>query len=199
LPKHKSATVSLRISDLALKALQEESKKMNVSMNTLANQILLSFATYDRYLSRFGMVKVGVPTLRRIIAAGTDSEIAEAGRYAGMSLPPSFILNMRGKLTLDSVIEYLEIMGRYANMFDYSEASQGGQTTITLVHDFGEKGSLFLEKYVEGMFERLGEKIKILRYPDSITIEVTQASRLLDKHRLDATENMKFLAHETVH
>lgn len=176
--KDRSATVSLRISDMALKALQEESKKMNVSMNTLANQIFLSYASYDRYLSRFGMVKVGIPTLRRIISASTDSEIAEAGKYAGRSLPPSFILNMRGKLTLDSVIEYLEMMGRYANMFDYGEVSQGGQTTITLAHDFGEKGSLFLENYVEGMFERLGEKIKVQRYPDSITIEVPQAGRL---------------------
>ena len=59
--KEKSVTVSLRITDLAYKALQDESKKMNVSLNTLANQIFLSFATYDRYLSRFGMVKVADP------------------------------------------------------------------------------------------------------------------------------------------
>lgn len=176
--KEKSVTVSLRITDLAYKALQDESKKMNVSLNTLANQIFLSFATYDRYLSRFGMVKVSIPTLRRIIGAGTDSEIAEAGKYAGKSLPPSFILNMRGKLTLDSVIEYLSIMGKYANMFDYSEASQGGRTTVTLAHSLGEKGSLFLQNYVEGLFEAVGEKIKVQRYPDSITIEVSEASRL---------------------
>jgi hypothetical protein len=178
--KEKSVTVSLRISDLAYKALQEESKKMNVSLNTLANQIFLSFATYDRYLSRFGMVKVAIPTLRRIISAGTDTEIADAGRYAGRSLPQSFILNMRGKLTLDSVVEYLMIMGKYANMFDYSTTPHGGRTTITLVHDLGEKGSLFLESYVEGMFEQLGEKIKILRYPDSITIEVPEVINVVD-------------------
>ena len=178
--KEKSVTVSLRISDLAYKALQDESKKMNVSLNTLANQIFLAFATYDRYLIRFGMAKISIPTLRRIIGAGTDAEVAQAGRYAGKSLPNSFILNMRGKLTLDTVIEYLTIMGKYANMFDYSEASQGGRTTLTLAHDLGEKGSLFLENYVEGMFEQLGEEIKVHRYPDSITFEVSEASRLSD-------------------
>jgi hypothetical protein len=180
LSKDKSITVSLRISDLAYKALQDESKKMNVSLNTLANQIFLSFATYDRYLSRFGMVKVAIPTLRRIISAGTDAEIVEAGRYAGTTLPQSFILNMRGKLTLESLVEYLMIMGKYANMFDYSTTPQGGRTTITLVHDLGEKGSLFLENYVGGMFEQLGEKIKILRYPDSITIEVPEVINVVD-------------------
>ena len=36
---------------------------------------------------------------------------------------------------------------------------------------------MFLENYVEGMFEAVGEKVKVQRYPDSITIEVSEASR----------------------
>src|SRR5271156_5051654 len=80
--KERTVTISLRVSESALKALQEDAKKQSVSLNTLANQMFVSYSDYDRYLEKFRMVKISTPTLKRIINAATDEAIVEAGRAA---------------------------------------------------------------------------------------------------------------------
>ena len=51
----------------ALDALQEDAKKQNVSVNTLINQLILTYANYDRPMKRFHMVKMSASTFRHIL------------------------------------------------------------------------------------------------------------------------------------
>lgn len=53
----KTVTRSFRINEDAFLALEEEAKKRNISLNTLVNQLFLSFANFDRYFQKFGMTK----------------------------------------------------------------------------------------------------------------------------------------------
>ena len=169
--KEKTVTISFRVSESAFKALQDEAKKHNISLNTLVNQMFVSFAEYDRYLARFGLVKVGMPTFKKIMNAATDSALVEAGRLAGSSLPESFIMAKRGELSLENALEYLRLSSQ-ANMYDYSEVSRSGTTSVTLTHDLGAKGSIFIANYAEAIFKSAGKSVKITQYPDSVTIEV---------------------------
>jgi len=170
--KEKTATISFRISESALRALQEDAKKQNVSLNTLANQMFVSYADYDRFLQKFHMVKLSTPTLKRIINAATDDAIIEAGRNAGGSVPESFILAKTGELTVANALEYLKLMGAHANLFDYSEVTHGGKNSVTLTHDLGAKGSMFLTHYVEAIFASLGKKPKMIQMSDAVAFEV---------------------------
>ena len=52
LAKPKTATASFRLDDLALSAIQEDAKKQNVSVNTLLNQLVLTYANFDRPMKR---------------------------------------------------------------------------------------------------------------------------------------------------
>jgi predicted HicB family RNase H-like nuclease len=47
-----TVTKSFRISESAFLAIEEEAKKRNISVNTLVNQLFLSYANFDRYLER---------------------------------------------------------------------------------------------------------------------------------------------------
>jgi hypothetical protein len=170
--KEKTVTISFRISETALRALQEDAKKQNVSLNTLANQMFTSYADYDRFLEKFHMVKLSIPTLKRIINAATDEAIVDAGSAAGGSVPESFILAKTGSLSVQSALDYLKLMGAHANLFDYSEVTHEGKTSVTLTHDLGTKGSLFLTRYAEAIFKPLGKQLKIRQLPDAVTFEV---------------------------
>lgn len=174
--KERTVTISFRVSESAFKALQEEAKKRNVSLNTLANQLFVAFSEYDRFLDRFKMVKISTPTLKKIIDAATDDAIVAAGRTAGASVPESFILAKRGELSVDNAFEYLSLMGAHANLFDYTDLVHSGKNSVTLTHDLGEKGSLFLASYVESVFRSLGRTVKVIQFPDSITVEVRTES-----------------------
>jgi hypothetical protein len=141
-------------------------------VNTLANQIFTTYSDFDRYLQKFRMVKVSGPTLKRILSASRKEEIAEAGKSAGASVPESFMLAKMGEITLANAIEFLMLMGRYGNFFDFSNVNDVGKSAITLAHDLGPNGSLFLASYVESIFKALGRSVKIDQYPDGITIEL---------------------------
>ena len=43
----RTATASFRLDESALSALQEDARKQNVSVNTLLNQLVLTYANYD--------------------------------------------------------------------------------------------------------------------------------------------------------
>jgi hypothetical protein len=170
--REKTVTVSLRISEAAFKALQDDAKKQNFSLNTLANQLFISYSDYDRFLKRFRMIKVSFPTFRKILDAAKEEAILEAGKTAGASVPESFILSKMGELSVANALEYLRLSGTYANFYDYSEVSHSGRTTITLTHTLGPNWSLFLAHYVEEIFKAAGKQIKITRLSDSLTFEI---------------------------
>ena len=170
--KEKTVTISFRISETAFKALQEDAKKHNVSINTLANQLFVTYAEYDRYLSKFRMIKLSAPTFKRVLNASTDEAISEAAQAAGASVPVSFILAQKGEYNFGNAIDYLRTMGAHANLFDFTESIGTGGSTITLTHDLGMHGTLFLSDYVEALLKPLGHKFEILKYPDAVTIKL---------------------------
>lgn len=170
--REKTVTISFRISEKALKALQEDARKHNTSLNTLANQLFTTYSEYDRYLQKFNMIKISNPTFKRILNAATKEEIVEAGRTAGASVPASFVLAKMGEITPTNAVEYIALMGTYANLFDYSSTTAAGRTVITLTHDLGPNGSVFLASYMESIFKETGRNVRITQYADGVTIEV---------------------------
>jgi len=170
--KEKTVTISFRISESAFKALQNDAKKNNTSLNTLANQLFMAYADYDRFLQKFRMVKLSSPTFKRILNAATKEAIVEAGRSAGSSVPESFIRARMGEINTASAVEYLRLMGAYANLFDYSEVTASGKSSVTLTHDLGENGSLFLASYMDALFKSAGKDVKVAQYENGITIDL---------------------------
>ena len=170
--KEKTVTISFRISEKAFKALQDDAKRNNTSLNTLANQLFMTYAEHDRYLQKFHMIKMSTPTFKRVLNASSTEAIVDAGKSAGSSVPQSFMLAKMGEISAASAVEYLTLMGTYANLFDYTEISISGKSSITLTHDLGPNGSLFLASYVEAIFKQTGKNVKIAQFADGITIDV---------------------------
>ena len=170
--REKTVTISFRIAETAFNALQDEAKKQNLSLNTLANQLFMTYSEYDRFLNKFHMIKLSSPTFKRILNAATDEAIEDAGKSDGDSVPESFILAKVGELSTANAMDYLRKMATYANLFDYSDIVASGKTTITLSHDLGPKGTLFLASYVESIFKPLGRQSKIVRYADAVVAEI---------------------------
>ena len=162
----------MRIGEIAYKALQEDAKKQNASLNTIANQILLAYAEHDRYLKKHGLLKVITPLFTQLLDAGSDESIIEAGKALGPGAIPSAIISMTGELTVPGILDWLKRMGTYSNLFDYNEISHGGKTSVTLAQSFGPKGSLLLASYLDSLFKTAGKQIKITQLRDSVTFEV---------------------------
>ena len=169
----RTVTRSFRIKESAFSALQEEAKKRNVSVNSLLNSLLISFADHDRFLEEFSMVKLARPTLRRILQASSEEAIREAGKKAGSTIPRSFLMAKRGSVTRESLIDYLGLMSQYANLFEFNMTRHAGGTTVTLVHDLGFRGSEFFGEYVKWALRGTGSDEVVQIDEGSVTIELT--------------------------
>ncbi len=142
----KTVTRSFRINEAALAALEEEATRRNVSVNTFLNQQILSFASFDRFFLRLGLVKLSVNTLQRLLNAASDDKIAEAAVVAALDTPRPIILSKYGQVTLETTLEYIKMLSEFANLFEYSLASSPSGKVVTLFHRYGPKGSLILRE-----------------------------------------------------
>ena len=156
----------------ALESLQEDAKAQNVSINTLLNQLLLTYVNYDRPMNRFQMLKLAASTFRHVLQGSHDETIAEAGRLAGSDVPRTFILAKCGRLTKENSLNYLKTMSTYAKLFDYSEVLNEGALSVTLSHNFGAKGTLFLQHYVKAMFAPVDIQAKFFPDENAVVFEL---------------------------
>ena len=168
----KTVTRSFRVSESALHAIEDEARRHNLSANSFVNQLLLSYANYDRFMEKVHMIKMTTPGLRTLMEAGTNEKLAEAGRFAGRSIGKSFIMARKGALSVENSIEQLRAMGDYANYWEFNEVNREGKKIITLIHDLGPKGSLFLSAVGEALFETAGVKPKSTMTDDSVIYEI---------------------------
>jgi len=170
--KPRTATASFRVDKSALDALHEDAKMQNVSVNTLLNQLLLTYANYDRPMKRFQVVKLPASTFRHILEGAQEETLAEAGNSAGSDVPRTYILAKRGKLTVENCLDYLRTMSTHAKLFDYSEVSNDGTLSVTLSHNFGAKGTLFLQHYVQSIFVPLEKELKFSFDDNAVVFEI---------------------------
>jgi N-glycosylase/DNA lyase len=169
----KTVTHSFRLSERALKAIEEESKRQNVSVSTIINQQLLAYAEFERFFRRLGLIKISSATFQRLLEASPDDLIAKAGKEAGADTPSSIMQAKYGEITLDRILDYLEMLSEFANQFEFGRVEQGDKTVITLLHRLGPKGSIFFEDYVQSLFRATNYVPKIHSTDHSVVIEVS--------------------------
>jgi len=169
----KTVTRSFRINESAFLALEEEARKHNMSLNTLVNQLFLSFANFDRSFEKFGMLKISKVAYRRTLKAVPDQEITEAAREVAQNSARVVLLTRYGTLSLAGVLEYLKGLADYAYWFEYNEVvSSERKRVVTLTHSLGEKFSLFMVAYSKSLFEQIAMSPKLTSTEDSITITI---------------------------
>jgi len=167
----KTVTRSFRISESAFLALEEVARKRNISLNTLVNQVFLSFANFDRYFQRFGMTKISKVSYRKTLRAVPDDQVIELAKEVANNSGKVIILARQGTISPKGVLDWLKDLADYANWFQYNEVlSPDGRRVITLTHDVGTKFSIFMVAYSKEMFGLAGMNPRLSSTEDSITI-----------------------------
>jgi hypothetical protein len=162
-PRNRSKTVpkSFRIDESAMKAIEAEAASLNVSPNTLVNQILIQYAEFDRFARKINTVKVSSAPFRGLLSAADTSQLIEVAKSAGSSIPQAFATAKSGKVDLESLIGHIRSLASYAQLFEFSETSDAHGHVVTLIHDFGLNWSIFLVHYITAMFALIGLAPKI--------------------------------------
>jgi len=118
------------------------------------------------------MIKLPASAFKHILQAATDEAIIEAGNSTGRDVPNTYIMSKWGELTVENALNYLKITADHTNLFEYSEIIRDGMINVTLTHDFGSKGSLFLQRYVQAIFEQLNKRPKFSPDENAVAFEL---------------------------
>jgi hypothetical protein len=135
-----------------LTVLDEEAKRMGISVNALVGIILRRYAEFTRYLSKIDMVVINREVLTSLIDLLGEEEVYEIGVKLGQTVLADTIMFWKKETTEKAVMEYIEKMVcRYSDLGTYDERRMpGGEMAIVIRHRLGKKGSRFLEGYLQG-------------------------------------------------
>ena len=167
----KTVTRSFRINEAAFAVLEEEAKRRNVSTNTLLNQQLLQYANYERFV-KVGLVRISSVFFRRLLEAATDEELARVGEAVAIDTPGAVMLEKSGEVTLDTTIEFLQMVSEYSGLYEYSQTKSPNGMVITIIHRLGRKGSVFYSAFFKAIFEAVGYSPKMGTHEHSIEFEI---------------------------
>jgi hypothetical protein len=171
--KKKTVTRSFRIGEESFNALEEDSLRHKVSLNTLVDQLFETHAMYVKFFERLGLLRISSATFRRILEAAPDEELAKAATSSARDTAKVVILAKYGELNLTSLLDYLYSMSEYGGWGEYNESeSNSGKRVITFMHNYGQKGSIFLSNLIKFLFEEIGSEPKISTTEHAVVIEV---------------------------
>ena len=170
--REKTVTRSFRISQSAFKGLEDDAARRNISVNTLVNQLFLVHTKWGRFFDEIGSIRISKSTFGRLLQASSDDAVVEASRLSGLDTPRAIIVAKHGTLSLSTVLDYVRSTSTYGGYAEYSEVETQGRLVITMMHNLGNKGSLFLSSILESIFGLVDCHPKITSSEHAVMIEL---------------------------
>lgn len=149
----KTVLKTIRITQELDNILKRDAKTKGVNVNAHITSIFTKNAEWDRYVERFGgLITIRHETLRSILELIRDNDaIYNVAYEASYRIPKEFLLLWFKKIDVESYLEYLSLVCRYAGWAQLEiDKHDGDQYIATLIHNMGEKWSYWLKGAIEG-------------------------------------------------
>jgi len=153
----KTVLRTIRLSEELDELLQDDANSKRISVGAMLSNILTKYSEWDRYAEKFAMISLRQETIRAILEATDDDTLIIKAREIGAKIPREFLMFWFKRTDLESYIRYIELLCNYGNFARFELKTDGRTYLITLLHDMGQKWSLFL-RYVmeEGIMTSVG-------------------------------------------
>ena len=167
----KTSTITFRIDEKYVKGLRKEAEEKRISLNTLANQIFGDHVEYDQFMEKFGMIEMSKGSFKELLDSLDEKNIINFAKSIGSTEPKDFILFKWKKLTPDSVTEFIKMYFEHCGYGMCDILTEEGENTVSVHHDFGKKGSIFLKSFLEAIIQStLERECKITISENSVSL-----------------------------
>ena len=151
--KQTTEGITFRIPSSSISQLREESKKKQVSLNTLVNQILKDHLDWHASAALAGFFYVPRSTFTRLVDHLTEEEISELAIIIAKRVIDVGLL-LRGEFTLLSFLNILENWSRISS-FPYKHAVANEVHNFIIQHDMGSNYSFFVKEIFQYIFQEI--------------------------------------------
>lgn len=168
----KTSTITFRIDEEYEKGLRKEAEEKRISMNTLANQIFGDHVEFDQFMKKFGMVEMSKGSFKDLLNSLDEKNIINFAKSIGSKEPKDFILFKWKELTSDTVSKFIKMYFEKCGYGMCDMQIDDGANNVSVHHDFGKKGSLFLKAFLEAIVQSSLERDSNVSITDnSVTLK----------------------------
>lgn len=151
-------TISIRVPKSLKGKLEELSKKNQVNLNLLINQILIKNVQWDEHLTKMGWLQFEPSVVKEIFKRLDMKEINEIA----VSIKSDIVNAIKfiyGESTLKNTVDFIEMWLRSTNTpFRHIEDKKAHKFLIK--HNLGKKWSSFASKVIEEIIQEIGFKVE---------------------------------------
>ena len=167
----KTSTITFRIDEKYEKGLRKEAEEKRISLNTLANQIFGDHVELDQYMKKFGMVEMSKGSFRELLHSLDEKNIINFAKSIGSKEPKDFILFKWKELTVNSISDFIKMYFEHCGYGMCDMEINDGVSMVSIHHEFGKKGSIFLQAFLEAIIQSTLEKEgKVISTENSVTL-----------------------------
>lgn len=171
--KSPKKTTSFRVEPDTLEKLDLASKEDNISLNTLVNQVLASYVSWERPAIKAGWVTIKEEVVKSIIDMLTENEIKRIAVNSAKNVTKDTLLSMTGRYDLRTWLAVTRHRSERSG-FHYQESRKDGQIDIIIKHNMGLNWSVFHKWYYNQMLRDLGYSTIIDYTEKTIVIAIKQ-------------------------
>jgi len=176
--KKKTYPITFRLPEKLVEDLKKEAENVQISLNTLANQVFERYICWERYSGKMGLIPMTRPFLKAVVKSLSNEEIKKIAHNASKDALKELVLITRGNFTLDDFVSVFNEWLRVSWMTHrYSYDAKGHHYII--YHDLNKKWSLYLSELMNAICNDLaGIKSTIAVRKDSISVSLSSNGSL---------------------
>jgi len=168
----KTLTITFRIDQEFENGLRKEAEEKRISMNTLANQIFGDHVELGQFMKKFGVVEMSKGAFKELLNSLDEKNIINFAKSVGSKEPRDFILFKWKELTYESVSDFIKIYFEHCGYGMCDMQRDDNNNTISVHHDFGINGSIFLKGFLEGLIQStLKKEVSVITTDNSVILK----------------------------
>jgi hypothetical protein len=169
--RKRTTTGTFRIPEDTYQAIQREAENREVSLNTLVNQILHAHLE-EEIIGKSLFVRMPKSVYKSFLSAITDEQAREIGELDAERVAKSLMLAKHGTVSTYGILEHLRLFANSAGYGEYSEVEEEGKKIVTIMHEFGRRGSILFAAHARALFQMNGSQPKISTTDGALIIEI---------------------------
>lgn len=150
-------TITIRVPKSLKDQLEKTSKKNQLTLNNLINQILNQRMHWDEQLNKMGWLQFEPSTVKLLMTKISEKEMDEIVESSKKGVVKA-IEFVYGNTSVEHVVSFIDSWLTATNLpFRHTEDTESHKFLVT--HDLGKNWSIFANKAVIAFTEELGYKI----------------------------------------
>jgi hypothetical protein len=136
--------MTARLSKELQDVLLGDAERNGITASSLVNRIVKKYVEWDRHAEKFKFVLLSADAFRTLLELMDDKTLTNAAETINLEYLEALTLFWFKKINLDTVLETVNLLGKYSGLFEHELDHIDGSHVISLKHGLGKKWSYYV-------------------------------------------------------